>query len=71
MIKNANEMAIGAILVQDKRPIVLRTKKLSKAEINYRVTYKELLEVMRSGHVWRCYLEVVGTAFMIESNPNT
>jgi hypothetical protein len=61
---DANDLAIGVVLMQDKRVIAYESRKLSPAELNYHVHEKELLVVIHSLKVWRHYL--LGVKFKIE-----
>ena len=48
VLSDASDMAIGAVLLQDKHPIAFESRTLSKAELNYTVIGKELLGVMHA-----------------------
>ena len=48
VVSDASDTAIGAVLLQDKHPIVFESRKLSKAELNCTITEKELLGVMHA-----------------------
>jgi hypothetical protein len=63
---DASDLAIGAVLMQDKRVIAYESHKLSPAELNYPVHEKELLAVIHSLKVWRHYL--LGVKFKIETD---
>jgi hypothetical protein len=63
---NASDLAIGAVLIQDKRVIAYESHKLSPAKLNYPVHEKELLAVIHSLKVWRHYL--LGVKFKIETD---
>jgi hypothetical protein len=63
---DASDLAIGAVLMEDKRVIAYESRKLSPAELNYPVYEKELLVVIHSLKVWRHYL--LGVKFKIETD---
>jgi len=71
LICDASDHGIGAVLLQDARPIAFLSKKFAPAEQNYSTTDKELLGVVESLKQWRCYLE--GSEFTVHTdhNPNT
>jgi len=66
VITDASDYALGAILLQNNRPIAYESRKLSKAEINYTTTEKELLAVVHALKTWRCYLE--GVPFLVKTD---
>jgi len=53
---DASKFAIGAVLMQDDRPVAFESRKLSSAEINYPVHEKEQLAVVHALIKWRVYL---------------
>ena len=53
---DASDLAIGAVLMQDKKIIAYESRKLNSAELNYPVHEKELLAVIHSLKAWRHYL---------------
>ena len=63
---DASDLAIGAVLMQDKKIVAYESRKLNFAELNYRVHEKELLAVIHSLKVWRHYL--LGVKFKIETD---
>lgn len=54
---DASGHTIGAILLQDGRPIAYESKKLTPAEMNFHTPDRELLAVIHALKIWRCYLE--------------
>ncbi|GJP29280.1 hypothetical protein CLOM_g6485, partial [Closterium sp. NIES-68] len=58
---DANDQAVGAVLMQDQgnglQPIAYLSKKLHGAELNYSIHDKEALAIVIAFKVWRCYLE--------------
>jgi Reverse transcriptase (RNA-dependent DNA polymerase)/RNase H-like domain found in reverse transcriptase/Integrase zinc binding domain/Chromo (CHRromatin Organisation MOdifier) domain/gag-polyprotein putative aspartyl protease len=63
VISDASDVGVGAILLQDGRPIAYFSKKLNDAERNYSTTEKELAGVMYALKEWRCYL--LGKSFKV------
>ena len=57
MVSDASGFGLGAVLLQDGRPVAFESRKLSPAEQNYTVTEQEMLGVVHALKVWRCYLE--------------
>jgi hypothetical protein len=69
IITDASDFAIGAILLQEERPIAYESQKLSPAERNYHTTDRELLAVKHALEIWRCYLE--GVPFTVVTDHNS
>ena len=63
---DASDLAIGAVLMQDKKVVAYESRKLNTVELNYPVHEKELLAIIHSLKVWRHYL--LGVNFKIESD---
>ncbi|GJP70402.1 hypothetical protein CLOP_g1348 [Closterium sp. NIES-67] len=64
LITEASDLAVGAVLLQDfgegLQPIAYELRKLNQAERNYPVHDKELLAIVHTFKVWRCYLMGAG-----------
>jgi len=56
VIADASQFAIGAILVQEGRPVAFESRRLTPAEEHYITKERELLAVIHALTVWRCYL---------------
>ena len=71
VVSDASGIGLGAVLLQDGRPIAFESRKLSPAEQNYTVTEQEMLGVIHALQTWRCYLE--GSEFTVVTDhcPNT
>ena len=68
---DASGIGIGAVMLQEGRPITFESRKLNSAEKNYHVTEQELLAVVHALKVWRCYLEGVVFTVVTDHKPST
>jgi hypothetical protein len=71
IVCDASMRGLGAVLLQDRRPIAFLSRKFNKAEHNYTTTEQELLAVVECLKRWRCYLEGVEFTVWTDHNPNT
>ena len=73
VITDACKTGIGAVLLQQGKPIAFAGKKLSDAETRYTVTDQELLGLKYALTQWRCYLQGAKHPFTVvtDHNPNT
>ena len=73
VVTGACQTGIGAVLLQQGKPVAFAGRKLTDAETRYTVTDQELLGVMYALTQWRCYLQGAKHDFTIvtDHNPNT
>lgn len=71
VICDASNVGVGAVLIQEKRPIAFLSRKFTPAEYNYSTTEQELLGVVEALKQWRCYLEGLPFVVHTDHNPNT
>ena len=53
---DASDFAVGAVLLQNGRPIAFESKKLDSAQCNYSAYEKELYAIVHALDKWRHYL---------------
>ena len=71
VVSDASGIGLGAVLLQDGRPVAFESRKLSGAEQNYTVTEQEMLGVVHALQRWRCYLEGADFTVVTDHCPNT
>jgi hypothetical protein len=71
VICDASGTGLGAVLLQDEKPIAFESRKLSDAEQRYHTTEQELLAVVHALKTWRCYLEGSRFTVVTDHHPNT
>ena len=70
VVCDASLVGVGAILIQEGRPIAFESRKLSDAEVKWTTTEQELWAVIHALKTWRCYLEGVPFTVVTDHNPN-
>lgn len=71
LITDASDFSLGAILVQDGRPVAFESRKMTPAQRNYHTTDKELLAVVHALKLWRCYLSGAKFEILTDHKPLT
>jgi len=73
VIVDASNVAIGAVLVQDKRPVAYESKKLATPQMKWTTTERELYAAVHALKQWQCYLRHPTHTFILwtDHHPNT
>jgi hypothetical protein len=66
---DASITGIGAVLVQEGRPLAFESRRLDDAQMKWTTTEQELYAVHHALTVWRCYLEGVKFTVVTDHNP--
>ena len=70
VVCDASLIGIGAVLMQDGRPIAFESRKLTDAEVKWTTSEQELWAVIHALKTWRCYLEGLPFKVVTDHNPN-
>jgi hypothetical protein len=71
VVCDASGIGLGAVLLQNGRPVAYESQKLSDPETRYTTGEQELLSVVHALQTWRCYLEGVPFCLVTDHKPNT
>ena len=71
VVCDACGVGVGAVLLQDGKPVAFEGKSLSDAEKRYHVGEQELLAVVHALALWRCYLQGAEVTVVTDHSPNT
>ena len=72
LVCDASGFGLGAVLMQQQRPVAYHSRKITSAEHNYVVTKQGLLATVEALRVFRCHL-LSGQQFILvtDNRPNT
>ena len=71
MVCDASGVGIGAVLLQQSRPVAFDGRKLTDTEGKWSATEQEMLAVVHHMEKWRCYLEGRHFTVVTDHQPNT
>ena len=73
VVVDACQTGVGAVLLQDGKPVAFTGRQMNPAETRYHTTEQELLAVMFALQQWRCYLQGAQHPFLLvtDHHPNT
>ena len=74
VVTDAYCTGIGAVLLQEGRPIAFESRTLTDAETRYNTTDQELLASFHAMSIWRCFLEglpMSQVTLVTDHHPNT
>ena len=70
VVTDACQTGVGAVLLQQGKPVAFAGRKLNDAETRYTMTDQEFLGVVFALKQWRCYLQGARHSFTIVTDPN-
>ena len=68
---DASGFGLGAVLIQQGRPIAFWSSKVVSAEQNYHITEQELLAVIEALKAFRTYVDDIPFNLVTDHNPDT
>ncbi len=71
LVCDASGFGLGAVLIQQGRPIAFWSRKMVPAEQNYHITEQELLAVIEASKAFRCYVDGIPFNLVTDHKPNT
>ena len=71
IVSDASGYGIGAVLLQNKRPVAYFSRKLSDSETRYSATDKELLAAYAALVTFRPYVQGTASTMVTDHKPNT
>ena len=71
VVCDACKIGIGAVLLQEHRPVAFEGRKLTPAEQTWGTTEQEMLAVVHHLEKWRCYLDGRKFTVITDHQPNT
>ena len=71
LVCDASGVGVGAVLLQEGRPVAFDGRKLTDTEMKWGATEQEMLAVVHHLEKWRCYLEGSEFTVVTDHQPNT